>query len=129
MASNRAIEVLTQRAQALENRVKRAKVEDQLTTEKVFGWGAAASMATLGGYLDGRFDLSDDVSGNGTTIVGIPIMPIAAGLLAVGGLAVGGKAGSAISFSGLGLGCGWGFATARSAGMKAAIAAQEKAGD
>jgi hypothetical protein len=121
MASNRAIEVLTQRAQALEQRVKRTKLEDQLTTEKVVGWASAGTASVLAGYIDGRLDLSDSVAGDGTKVMGIPVMPVAAGLLCFGGLAVGGKVGSAISFAGLGVGCGWGFGAARNEGMKAAL--------
>lgn len=124
MASMTAIQQLQDKAMRLENQSKRRRLEEQLTMEKVIGFSAAGATSVLAGYVDGRFDLSDDVEGDGTKVMGIPVMPVAAGLLAFGGLAVGGKVGSALSFSGLGVGCGWAYKSAATAGLKAAANAK-----
>lgn len=115
-----AIKQLVERAQRMENSIKKRKLEETITMEKVIGFGTAGVSSVLGGYLDGRFDLSDDTEGDGTKVFGIPVMPVAAGVLALGGLAVGGKAGSAMTFAAMGVGCGWSYKAASVAGLNAA---------
>lgn len=115
-----AIKQLVERAQRMENTIKKRRIEETITMEKVVGFGTAGVTSVLAGYVDGRFDLSDGEAGDGTKLMGIPVMPVAAGLLAVGGLAVGGKVGSALAFSGLGAGCGWAYKMASNAGAKGA---------
>lgn len=113
-----AIELLRDRAMRLENNMKARRLEDSITFDKVVGGISAGASSILAGYVDGRLDLVDGEDGNGTTLMGIPVMPIGAGLLMVTGIIVGGKAGSAISYSGLGVGCGWGYSAASRQGKK-----------
>lgn len=121
MSGMTAIKQLTERAQKLETRDKKRAVEERVTTDKLIGFGSAFFTSVLAGYVDGRFDVSgnDAVSGDGTRVFGVPVVPVAAGLIAVGGLAVGGRVGSAMAYSALGAACGWSYSAAASKGRDA----------
>lgn len=120
MASVSAIQQLTERANKLEANNKRRRLEEQLTMEKVVGFGSAGVASVVAGYLDGKFDMSDGEAGNGTTVLGIPVMPVAAGVLTLGGLWFGGAVGSGVAYAGLGVGCGWGYSAGARQGAKSA---------
>lgn len=117
MASMAAIQQLQDRAIKLEAKAKRQRLEEKLTMEKVIGFGTAGITSVLAGYVDGRFDLSDDVEGDGTKLLGIPVMPVAAAITTLGGLWIGGPVGSAVAYGGLGIGCGWGYKSASAQGL------------
>lgn len=114
-----AIQQLSDRATSLESRNKRRLANDKLSADRLYGFGTAFVTSALAGYLDGRFDLTDEEIGDGTNVLGIPVMPVAAGLLAVGGMAIGGKVGSMMAYGGLGTGCGWAYSRASAKGMAA----------
>lgn len=124
MSGMTAIKQLTERAGRLELRNKQRIVDEKVTTDKLVGFGSAFLTSVLAGYVDGRFDVSgkDTVSGDGTRVFGIPVVPVAAGLIAVGGLAVGGRVGSAMAYSALGAACGWSYSAAANKGREADVA-------
>lgn len=108
MASMTAIKQLTERAVRLENRQKSAAIASKIEAEKTVGFVTAAATSAVAGYIDGKFDLSGDGgSGDGLQIFGVPVVPVAGTIVAIAGIAVGGKMGSAISYGGLGMSCGW----------------------
>lgn len=118
MASMAAIQQLQDRAIKLEAKNKRRAMEERLTMEKVVGFGAAGISSVLAGYVDGKFDLADGEAGDGTKLLGIPVMPIVSGITSLGGLWLGGSIGSALAYSGLGIGCGWAYKSAATQGAK-----------
>lgn len=117
-----AIKQLTERANRLEVKDKKKRAEERATMDKVVGFGSAFVTSVLAGYVDGRFDVSgnDDVSGDGTKVFGIPVVPVASGLIAVGGIAIGGKVGTAMAYSALGAACGWSYSAAANRGREGA---------
>lgn len=119
--SLRAIQQLEKRALQLESRQKREKLKERLTMEKVVGFTTAVVASGVGGYLEGRFDLSDGVQGDGVRLFGVPAVPVGAAVLAGAGLAVGGQVGSAMGYAGLGIGCGWSYSIGAKKGLEGAI--------
>lgn len=117
MAST-AIKQLEERALRSEKREKTRRATEKLSMEKGVGFGAAFVSSAIAGYIDGRFDLSDEVAGDGTRVFGIPIVPITGAVIAVGGMAMGGKAGSLMAYSGLGIGSGWAYQAAAKLGLE-----------
>jgi len=116
-----AIKQLSERANRLEVKDKKKRAEEKLTMDKTIGFGAAFVTSAIAGYVDGRFDVSgnDTVKGDGTRVFGVPVVPVAAGIIAIGGMAVGGKVGSAMAYSGLGAACGWSYSAAMRKGQEA----------
>lgn len=107
-----ALNALKERTQRLEMSRKRARAEAKQTERQIIGALSAVGAAGAAGYVDGRLDMSDEVAGNGVTVLGVPVMPLAGVAVAVGGIAVGGGIGSALMHAGLGVGCGWTYSAA-----------------
>lgn len=126
MASITAVNQLMERAKKLEVRAKNKAQADKATVEKVTGFGVALASAAGAGYVDGRYDVSgkDTVSGDGTRIFGLPIMPFISAGIGVTGALVGGKIGTHIMYSALGIACGSVYSHSGNAGRTAALKAQ-----
>ena len=122
----RAIQQLEKRALSLEAKDKKKRAEEKATMEKVVGFSAAFVSSAVAGYVDGRLDLTDDTTGDGTRVFGIPVVPVAGALVAAGGMAMGGSVGSAMAYSGLGIGCGWAYQNAARKGLENAQKASEE---
>ncbi len=129
--ASKSITELTKRAEAGDRITasrKNEKAKDKLNYEKMAGFGTAFAASIVAGFVDGRFDLSDEKSGDGTKVMGVPVVPVAAGIIAVGGIAMGGKGGSLLAYAGLGAACGWGYGAAADKGLEGDIKRRQKAG-
>lgn len=119
VTSPNAIRELVARNDKMERQRKLDRMMGEVTEEKLIGFGVAAVSSVVAGYLDGRFDLArNSEPGDGITVAGFPVMPIASGTLMAAGLMVGGKIGAQLGFSGLGVLCGYGYGRGAAAGEK-----------
>ena len=119
VTSPNAIRELVARNDKMERQRKLDRVMGEVTEEKLIGFGVATVSSVVAGYLDGRFDLANKSdAGDGITVVGLPVMPMAAGALMATGLMVGGKVGAQLGFAGLGVICGYGYGRGNVAGEK-----------
>ena len=114
------VKQLTERANRLEVKQKKDRLSQKATMDQIVGFSSAFVTAAVAGYVDGKYDVSgnDKVSGDGTKVFGVPVVPIAAGLMAVGGIAIGGSIGSAMAYGGLGASCGWSYSAAAAKGRE-----------
>lgn len=102
MASNTAIQALTDRAKRLEIKDKDRRKEAKQQVQETFGLVSGVVGAVLGGYADGRLDARDGISGDGYNPYRIPVVPLAGAAVFVTGMVVGGTAGKALSMAGYG---------------------------
>ena len=129
--ASKSITELVKRAEEgdrLKARDSSRRGKEKVNLEKTYGFGAAFGTSVVVGFLDGRFDLSDETAGDGVKVMGVPVVPVAAGLVALGAMAMGGKGGSVIAYSALGAACGWSYKAASLKGLETDISRRAKAG-
>jgi hypothetical protein len=117
---------LAERADRLEKRNFKEKMTNAAKAERAIAGATVLLSAPVLGYLDGRFDEKDGVTGDGSNVFGMPVVPILGVAVAVGGAFVPGFGGTVVMNVGLSAIAGSFYSRARQKGLEAAEKAKEK---
>lgn len=117
---------LAERADKLERRNWKRNIQSQAMMERAVAGVTVVVASPIVGYLDGRFDEKDGITGDGSKVFGIPVVPILGVAVAVGGAFVSGMAGTVVMNTGLAAVSGSIYAAAQRKGQEAAVKAKDK---